>query len=257
MKLMEIYFDEFLETQKTNYELLSESSQETIQKFKLFFDLQQKLFNNHLFGVFDPYYELEDYEKVIMQCYIKASHLIFSVHELTLRGDYGSARILMRQIFEYLVLGKFVQTTKNNGVTKSWLNNSEFDVYKNIIKFLKEPDKKNLHEFWIMLCKLAHAGTTSSQIVHDPEIIHEQIIITYKLNMIFLCCKNIFLQKSFINRRLKYRSEKYELEKKENKEIKKQLTILEKEYFELFSESGISMIKDYRMHWEFKKIVNK
>lgn len=88
MEVIEKYFYEFQKTQETTYKLLSEEFKNDIEKFQRFFDLQQRLFYNHLPGVFDTSYVLEEYERIIIQSYLKTNHLIFSVHQLILRGDY-------------------------------------------------------------------------------------------------------------------------------------------------------------------------
>lgn len=253
MKKIEKYFDEFLSTQEATYKLLSQNLNDDIEKFQHFFDLQQALFYNHLPGVFDTNYCLEEYERIVIQSYLKTTHLIFSVHQLILHGDYGTSRILMRQIFEYLILGKYVQTKGNIGIAEKWLDNRQFDIYDKIIRLLEEPDKKNFHEFWKMLSNQAHAGTSSFQIVVDTELTYQEIVATFRMNLIFLCCKNILLNDNFINSKLKYRSEKHGFKKDENKEIKIQLKVAEKEILELFTESGISIINDYKTKWKFKK----
>lgn len=253
MKNIEKYFDEFVSTQESTYKLLSENLRDDIEKFQHFFDLQQELFYNHLPGVFDTNYNLEEYERIVIQSYLKTTHLIFSVHQLILHGDYGTSRILMRQVFEYLILGKYIQTKKDIGIAEKWLDDRQFDVYNKIIRLLEEPDKKNFHEFWKMLSNQAHAGTSSFQIVIDAELTYQEIVATYRMNLIFLYCKNILLNGSFINDKLKYRSEKHGLLKDKNNEIKIQLKEVEKEILELFTESGVSIINDYKAKWKFKK----
>jgi hypothetical protein len=220
---IEIYFDEFLTSQKSTYKYLSDKFQNEIEMFQCFFDLQQRLFYNHLPGVYDPYYQLQEFERIVIQSYLKTSHLIFSAHELILHGDYGTARILMRQTFEYLLIGKYVQTKRNSNIAEKWLDDKRFDVYDKIIRLLKEPDKKNFFEFWKLLSNQTHAGTSSFQIGVSPELTYADILATFRMNFIFLCCKNSLLNSNFINNRLKYRSENYGLKKDENKAIKNQL----------------------------------
>lgn len=250
---MEKYFDEFVSTQESTYKLLLETLKDDIEKFQHFFDLQQALFYNHLPGVLDTNYNLSECERIIIQSYLKTTHLIFSVHQLILHGDYGTSRILMRQIFEYLILGKYIQIKKDTATAEKWLDDRQFDIYNNIIRLLDNPDKKNFHEFWKMLSNQAHAGTSSFQIGIDAELTYPEIVATYRMNLIFLCCKNILLNDNFINEKLKYRSERHGLLKENNKEIKIQLKAAEQEILELFSEFGISIIKDYKAKWRFKK----
>jgi len=253
MGKIERYYSEFLSTQEKTCKILSFEFKDEISKFQRFFDLQQKLFYNHFPGVLETNYNLEEYERVVIQSYLKTTHLIFTVNQLILHGDYGTARILMRQIFEYLIIGKYVQIKKCNNTAEKWLNDRQFDAYDKVIKLLRVPDKKNFHEFWLMLSNQAHAGTSSFQIIISAELTFEEIVATYRMNLIFLCCKNYLLNNSFINTKLKYRSEKYGFKKEENKEIRDQMKSSENEIMELFSDSGIALINDYKKKWEFKK----
>ncbi len=253
MEKMTQSYNEFLSSQTYTYKFLSDEFKKDIQLFQSFFDLQQNLFYNHLIGVLDPYYQLQSYERIVIQSYLKSSHLIFTSHELILRGDYGTARILMRQTFEYLVLGKYAQIKKDNNIAEKWLDARQFDVYDKIIRLLKKPNKKNLFEFWKLLSNQAHAKTNSFQISLDIELNIEEIIATYRMNFIFLCCKNNLLKYNFINNRLKYYSKEFGLKECENKIIKQQLKELEKKILTFLADPGIDVINDYKSTWEFKK----
>ena len=52
-------------------------------------------------------YNERNFDKVLMQACVKISYLLYNAHQLLLRGEYGVANILLRQVFEYLVIGKY------------------------------------------------------------------------------------------------------------------------------------------------------
>jgi hypothetical protein len=246
---IETYFNEFVINQEEAYKNLTIELENENELFRNFFDFQQKLFLNHYPGV---QYTFESNESIVLQAYWKSTHLLFSVNHLILHGDYGSARVLMRQIFEYLILGKYIYTIKDNQIADQWLNGNQFNLYDKIIKLLKVPDKKHFHNLWIMLSKLVHAGSSSIQIGIVKKA-DDDIILSYGINLILLCCKNHFLQKCFITNKLAYFTERYGKYKEENIELRKKLRYLEIKAKSFLGEDGIAVINDYKRNWEFKK----
>jgi hypothetical protein len=159
----------------------------------------------------------------------------------------------MRQIFEYLMIGKFMFLKKDNHIAEKWLNAHQFDVYDKVIKLLKSPPKNNFHDFWIYLCNMAHASTQSFQMGIENRKSIEDLTLSYRINMIFLVFKNRLLQECFLNQKLKYRSEKYGFKKGENKEIRAKLKALERKIVSEFTDSSLALVNDYKKNWEFKK----
>ena len=58
-------------------------------------------------------YNERNFDKVLMQACVKISYLLYNAHQLLLRGEYGVANILLRQVFEYLVIGKYFYKQQN------------------------------------------------------------------------------------------------------------------------------------------------
>jgi hypothetical protein len=244
----ETYFNEFSVTQDRAFEHLSRGLEKQVCLFRNYFDSQQKLFLNHYPG---PRHYFEDYETIILQAYWKCTHLSFSVNQLILHGEYGSARIIMRHIFEFLILAKYMYLTKDNFKAHRWLKGGQFDLYDNVIKQLHTPDKKNFHDLWIMFSQLVHAGTGSVQVGLSKEI-DDDVLSSFYINLLLLCCKNILLQKLYITSKLEYISERYGNYHDENKEIRKQIRSHEKEIKKQLPPLSLSVIRDYRKNWEFK-----
>jgi hypothetical protein len=247
----EITFNDFELITKGNITKSKVLLNHRIELFIDFFDIQQKLFYNHLPGTFDPYYRIQEYERIIIQSYIKNIYLLYSSHNLLMLGNYGAANILLRQIFEFLLLGKHVNI-KNNNLAEKWLSIKQFDIYDNIIRLLEKPDKKSFHEFWSILCIYSHATTSSNQIGFDFDKHEEEIFKSYTFLLMFARCNYHLLNSHLINNRLQYRADLYG-NKSKNKKLRMNAAKIKISIYDLFSERGKRLMKDYESEWKLKK----
>lgn len=249
----EISFEEFVAVETENSKITNEVFKREFEIFKDFFDIQLKLFKNHFGGYIDPYYGMEEYERIVVQSFLKANHLLFIVVELNKKGNYGAANILLRQIFEFLVLGKYVNLIKDEEMALRWLNQRQFDVYDKVIRLLEKPSKKNFHDFWIIICSLAHATTSSHQIILKANSNVSHIRQSLVIGLLLQRCNYHLLSVCLINRKLIYRSEFYGGLKSENSELKQAARKLKREIYALFSSDGIELLKDFESKWVLKK----
>lgn len=101
-------------------------------------------------------------EHLIIAVLTRNVNMIYSMIKLTEKGEFGMVKSLARQTLELLMLSKYCAATRDNAMAERWLNGGEFNLYKDCIRNLKVPNKKEMSEFWRMLCKFTH-GTTFSQ----------------------------------------------------------------------------------------------
>jgi hypothetical protein len=249
-KAEEETFDDFIRIENNNLQLTNKILDDEVPLFKNFFDIQQRLFYLHFPGILVDNYHLNDYEKIIIQAYVKNIYLLYDAHSLVIRGHYGSANIIQRQIFEFLLLGKYMSIKKDNKIAEKWLENNQFDTYNNIIKLLDKPNKFYFHSFWVILCNFTHASTSSHQV--GNAINGEEVYKSYNFILLLLRCNYHLLSSCFINRRLVYRTDQYK-DPKERKELEFKAGILKKAISKPFSKLGKSLIKDYESAWTFKK----
>lgn len=253
MKNYEILIKDFQRTEKENTKASKQSLKNNIAIFESFFEVQQKLFDNHFWGVLDPYYGLQNYERIVMQSFRKNIHLLYIAHNLTVQGNYGSANILLRQVFEFLILGKYAFIKKDDSMATKWLNRHQFDIYNKILKYLEKPSKTNFHNYWKIICIQAHATTSSHQITYKFEENKSQIHATSGFILLLLRCNYHLLSVCFINTRLSFRSEFYHYLKKSNSQLKVKARLLKKQILNMYSPLGKELIKDYETKWFFKK----
>ncbi|WP_345986215.1 hypothetical protein WCX49_03620 [Sulfurimonas sp. HSL-1656] len=74
--------------------------------------LQSHLFT---FELTHQHYKHESHT-VILSAVYKNFYILYSALELQKKGLHGSARALLRQSFEFLILGKFCALTENNKI---------------------------------------------------------------------------------------------------------------------------------------------
>src|SRR5574343_193293 len=142
---LEANFYDFKSTEERNIRAISKTYETEIDIFKRFFNVQNKLYINHVGGILDPYYGIEDYERILLQAFTKTNHLLYTSLNLTNSGNYGASSILLRQIFEFQILGKYAYTIKDEKMYQKWLDGKQFDIYDKIIKLLDKPAKGNFH----------------------------------------------------------------------------------------------------------------
>ncbi|HTF02905.1 MAG TPA: DUF5677 domain-containing protein [Bacteroidia bacterium] len=246
-----VTFADFTNHELKNHLASSETLKEQITFFITFFDIQQGLFRNHFTGMLDLYYTVQQHERVALQAYVKIIHLAYNTHNLIVNGNYGTANILLRQIFEFLLIGKYIMTTSDQSIANKWLDGSQLDVYDKIIKRLKSPNKKTFHDFWIVLCKLNHATTHSHQIGLTFKLNKIQILGSYSILLLLLKCNYHLLNSHFINRKLKYYSDHLCGCSNENSKLRIGARTVKKSISGRLSPDGRSLIKHYESRWVF------
>ena len=166
---------------------------------------------------------------------------------------YGVANILLRQVFEYLVIGKYFYKQQNEIWAEKWLEDRKYEVYDKILRLLKIPDKKHLCDFWKVLCSLAHATPSSQQISLDGQFNEIDIELSYNVVLILLCCKHVLVNYFYSNRKLMRLIKLSPEVAKEMVDLRQKSAAWIKETTSLFSEDGIKVLKDYKRYWVFKK----
>ena len=153
---------------------------------------------------YDPYAQGENYTIMILSAIYKNLLSFCSALELTRRGECGSARMIFRNIYENLVISKYISIQKDNILLNKWENGEDILINKEIFRKIKKPDSKELKEFWNSLCAYVH-GTVYSQQV-DLEF--NNLKNDFNLNFVFikiLLCMNYHVMNSYaLTRNLKY-----------------------------------------------------
>lgn len=247
------FFEEYEQQERENRIFLEKQFEKQVTCFIQAFNLQEVMTSYYFNALRFCEYKESNSDKVLIQSCMKASWLLYNAHQLLLRGQYGIANTLLRQIYEYLLIGKYFYKKQDEALAEKWLNERSFDVYDKILRLLKSPVKSSLCGFWKVLCIPAHAGTSSVQIALNARYNQLDIKMSYHIVLLLLCCKhdliNCFYSSRELIRVLKMGACVY----KELLGLKKESICLVDETAGQFSEEGVKMLKDYGRYWVFKK----
>jgi len=252
---LEIELNDFKARIEENNKKTKKLLKKSITIFEDYFNIQQQLFSNcyNEVVIVAAMEGMHSNEQIALQTYLKNMHLLFSCHRLILGGQHGSAQVLFRQIFENLLIGKFVWLKKDDILSSKWLSGKPFGIYDKVIKLLANPDKGNIKYFWIYVCQITHASNKSNQITLFYKENRQQIYDSYQFLLLFLRCNYHLLNSYAISNRLNYRMNKVEKIKLQNKLLRDNAKIENKKIASIFKTPGIELIKDYEKKWQFKK----
>jgi len=200
-------------------------------------------------------------------------NLSYSIIILIEHGFYGSARVLLRQFFEFLIIGKFSEFDKGNIIQKWELkteNNREFDLSlsRDVLNILsKKKDISQIRKTWKILSDFSHPTRYAQQV--PPFSSQEDHLewmkmsypnIHYTLDLFFVVlCMNYHLLTSNWGRKSRgwyfgYPKDSLGLWKREKKS-KENSKVLVKKYFEINQKHGNvnkelkKTIFQYRQNW--------
>jgi len=194
----------------TDYQKQLEENREKISSA---FESEQKLCN-YLFSTLLQlsehylkrfYMRIGNYEHidVITSTVFKSLHNLYSIMDLTASGQFGAARIIMRNVFEYLVIGKYALLSNDSAALFKWENNQHINIDRYVLKYIHNCDDKRsaFKEFWADLCSFSHATRASGQpsYVYD-ESYHDAIRLNYSLMHLLYLMLYHFVRKYLYNK---------------------------------------------------------
>ena len=250
---MKNFIGKYQQQEQENQVFLGKKLEIQVNLFIQGFNCQEQMTFYYLNALGMWEYNERNFDKVLMQACVKISYLLYNAHQLLLRGEYGVANILLRQVFEYLVIGKYFYKQQNEIWAEKWLEDRKYEVYDKILRLLKIPDKKHLCDFWKVLCSLAHATPSSQQISLDGQFNEIDIELSYNVVLILLCCKHVLENYFYSNRKLMRLIKLSPEVAKEMVDLRQKSAAWINETTSLFSEDGLNVLKDYKRYWVFKK----
>lgn len=103
---MKNFIGKYQQQEQENQVFLGKKLEIQVNLFIQGFNCQEQMTFYYLNALGMWEYNERNFDKVLMQACVKISYLLYNAHQLLLRGEYGVANILLRQVFEYLVIGK-------------------------------------------------------------------------------------------------------------------------------------------------------
>lgn len=201
----------------------------------------------------DPYVKADAYSSIIFTAIYKNYISLYTALDLTLQGLYGAARILFRNIYEFLIISKTIASRKDDELLRKWNNGEEISLNRDVFSRVIKPKSLEMKILWKTLCEYTHGTIYSQQVKLEYQEIKNEI----KMN--FVCLKilvdinyhvmNIFAANASIQYYAKFISDLHTIDflKDKKKEIHAQISLIRK----TLSEKPKRAVLDFISKWEF------
>ncbi|MGY5353471.1 hypothetical protein [Wenyingzhuangia sp. IMCC45467] len=217
------------------------------------------LYDSHAFLInkfrwtFDKFYgEKKQAQKVITAALSRNFQSLFVMIKLTLEGDFGSARTIMRQTYELLLISKFFGVTENEKNAEKWLRGNDFNLYKTVLKYLKTPNNESLNELWKILCYFNHSTIYSNQALPYWKACENDLEMCLSLIYILICsnyhlCNTVYLEINPYALSLMKSYSKSDLQKSRS-----DFNLLKNEFKNHVGKQAIKVSYDYSRKWKYE-----
>ena len=132
-----------------------------------------------------------------------------AVLDLTRRGLYGPARMILRHIYEGLVIAKFCALSSDRKVFERWEQGEYIPLTNEILNKIKTPDPDPFRKLWKVLCAFTHATVFSHQEILDARKNLDEIVITFQITRALLECNYHLLVRHFATPSMQYFEKAY------------------------------------------------
>jgi len=212
---------------------------------------------------------------VVDNALLSMTNLTFSIPIMLENAFYGSARVLLRQYFEYLIIGKFSEFDNKNIIMK-WEQKTNdttkfnINLSNDILNKLKGKNVSEIRKTWKLLSDMTHPTKYSQQVPFvltalDKKswILENFTNLHYTFDLFFmLLCMNYHLLTSDWGRKFRkwymgYDKDPFDYWKKE-KQFKEKIKSTIKEYYEINKDFPVAnknmkkVIFQYKQNWEMK-----
>lgn len=233
----------------SNVEIIEGKRKAYLKVIEDLFDCQQQLFDIH-WNLASMFHSI-DKTQILISAYYRNIVTLLSAFELTKQGFQESARIVMRQVFEFLFIGKYTSISNDEKYLGHWLNGGHVNIEKQILSKLIIPTNENFLILWRLLCQWNHATRHSQQASLKYDEIEEELLGNLSIIIILLECNYHLLIKHYITSSALYLGKRYAKERVDSAiYIRKNVS---KMLMHTLSKEGKKFIKDYRLTWTLKQ----
>lgn len=175
---------------------------------------------------------------------------LYTCFKLNIYGLYGEANIIYRNVYENLMIGKFVLLTNSKKTYIRWSEGREIQISKDIINKIQKPNQETFKLFWKDLCQWSHATISSGQILSQNDHESEELKNSICVLKILLIMNYNYLTKNAYNKH-NYYMKKYGKDIwNEYKKLKSEFYSLKRKSIRNISDFGIKVIDDFSEVWE-------
>ena len=252
-------FNQLNKKAKDNEILIVEKFKEDIQEIIEIFNLQYEYLEEHLrVESLEYYLSMDYYSNMLATAFRKNMFSFYSAFNATQQGLFGSARIVLRNIYEFLLIGKYAAISEDNKFIDKWIEGKDVSLKREVFCKIITPKSEEIKKLWKLLCKYTHSTIYAQQIDFDANGYFNEI----KFNLIImktLLEMNFHLMNSYyINSSLRYYTQESDIYPVNEfneipvKEKKKLLKLLFKKTKSKMEREPRKVIYDYKLKWKIK-----
>jgi hypothetical protein len=165
------------------------------------------------YSAFYEHFNLENdrpYDSLLWTAFIKNSYSLYAAFDLTEKGLYGSARIILRYIFEFLIVSKYVAVSNDIELYERWNQGETIWMSKDVLKKISKPDMNEIRRLWETLCGFAHTSIQSQQSgIKYEDVNKDDIELNYVFIWMLMEMSYHLLNRHILNSRLRYYLNEY------------------------------------------------
>jgi len=191
-----------------------------------------------------------DAETPIISALIKNEIAIYSSLILTIDGLYGSGLVLLRSVYEALMIAKFSFLRQRDNLISKWIAGETIYLSKTILKKILVPDITELKALWENLCKPSHATIYSYQITMKFEEIENEISVNLAIISMLLCCNFHLINKHYVTNSMIDLVKRYHSQEGEFQSRRDSAKTATQSLTKFLSQSGRQVIKEYSRVWK-------
>lgn len=217
------------------------------------YSIQYRIAAHHFAFISNGFTSRYIYEGLAWTAYFKNMHTLYTIIELMKKGLVGSLRILLRYVYEFLVIGKYTVISKNHRLAEMWEAGDEVRMERDVFKKIRYPRSESLKHLWKNLCRLAHGTIFSQQGSLDIKDIRNELSFDFIVVAMLLEMNYHYLNTHLITSKLRYyvsyyNAEEFKKMKKQRKKAKQIMKVL-RTYMKPEAKSAVY---DYKRTWQVR-----
>lgn len=244
-------YTQFKKIAKGNYKEITHTYKDVIVRVEKLYNIQYQIALFHYMFISNGFTSRYIYEGLAWTAYFKNMNTMYSIIELMKQGMIGSSRILLRYVYEFLVIGKYTVISKNHILAERWEDGEEIRMERDIFRNIQYPKSEYLKRLWKNLCKLAHGTVYSQQESFDINDIRQELSYDFIVVAMLLEMNYHYLNSYLVTPKLRYYVQLYNKVgyKKMIRERQKAKQIMK--FFRTYMKpEAKSAIRDYKLTWQ-------
>ncbi|HEU4457090.1 MAG TPA: hypothetical protein VFR81_28740, partial [Longimicrobium sp.] len=236
-----------------NSEIISAKLGSKITRIERLIDIEM-LIASHFVWMFDTGFAPRiEAERTTFWLFHKNISAAFDALSLLRRGAFGSARIILRQILESLIIAKYCALSEDESLALKWQAGRIIYLSKEVFQRITDPDTASLYELWGLMSNYTHASIFAQQRtpIIDDEIEWDELNVTFVYLEILLECNYHLLNSYIITSSMAYYASNYR-SSYAVPELRAEAHNLFREARRNFGPGARKLLTTYKRRWKLK-----